>query len=219
MVDHVAFTSGAGALYHLAVPSEEHRADRPVALRGCPVEVSALSDQGGQIFILPVGTVGRHRDERQGEGIANLFEGILLEAVIGGDGIFEFRDVRLLSETAHHGLLDIFYLVFEPFPAFELPCPGREIAAGIVGSHPGTAERPSGGVGEVDAETFAGGFVKGVGEQFHPFGGQVVEIFVLVAFGSVDGGYFQSSETGFGISGEHGVYVGLADGACRPPPA
>src|SRR5574344_39552 len=95
MVDYVSFTARACPFNKLAMPSQEHRAHCPVSLWRNPVKPSVRSDLAGKIDICPVAAVGCDCEQRKRAGIAYLFEGILLQAVVGGNRIGKTRDVFL----------------------------------------------------------------------------------------------------------------------------
>ena len=219
MVDYIALAAGTGALHELAVPAQEQRADRPVAFRRRPVQRPVRLHTPGQFLVGPVRPVGRHGNQREFQRIAHLLIGVLLEPVVGGDGIAHVLNPVGCADGADHRFLPVRDPVLQAFAALEPELLVGQVAAGIVRADPGAAERPAGSVGQVDAQSVRVRRVKRVGEEVHPGGGEVVEVAVLPSLGAVDRGHFHAAESGGCILVEHRVDVGFAHGAGGPPPA
>ena len=174
VVDHVALAAGTSPLDQFAVPAQEQGAQGPVAFRRRPVKGAVLPDACGQVLVRAAGTVGRDGDQREFQRVAHLLVGVLLEIVIGGDGIAHRGNVVRDTDGADHRRLGVAELVFQPLSALQAEGLVREVAAGIFRLHPGAAEGPAGGVREIDAEVAAVRLLQGIGEEVHPGGRQIV---------------------------------------------
>ncbi len=179
MIDDRSFAAGCGPLDHLPVPAEKQGVQSPVAGRGRPVERAVAVDARCEIDGVTGIAVRHQHDERQIAREPHLVKRQRLQIGICRDRFDEIRELNRTrasrrtwrwhgADGAEERRLTQAHRLGEPLSLGERPRLVRNRARARVVPDPGSAERPAGPGGQVDAEVQPVRLAQRVLEHAHP---------------------------------------------------